>query len=66
VNERRYELPGINQNRGANNPLISAHPGSVGALFAAGSVHYLADDLQVRLLKSLATRDDSQIASAVP
>jgi len=61
VNTRDFELPGIDDGRGANNPLLSAHPGGAVALFADGSVHFLADDTQVLALKRLATRDDSGV-----
>jgi prepilin-type N-terminal cleavage/methylation domain-containing protein len=58
-NTRNYELPGIDDNRGANNPLLSAHPVGVCGLFADGSVHFLADALNTLHFKRLSTRDDS-------
>ena len=58
LNERRYELPGIYKHGGANNPLLSTHPGIVNLLFCDGSVHAVDDAMTVDILKSLATRDD--------
>jgi prepilin-type N-terminal cleavage/methylation domain-containing protein len=67
LNTRDYELPGIDDNRGANNPLVSAHPGGICVANADGSVRFLSDGLDVRELKMLATRDDSMaILSASP
>jgi prepilin-type processing-associated H-X9-DG protein len=62
LNTREYELPGIHEARGANNPLISAHPGGVNILFLDGSARFLANEVQVSVLKRLATRDESRIA----
>jgi prepilin-type processing-associated H-X9-DG protein len=57
-NERRYDLPGIYSDHGANNPLISPHLGIVNLLFCDGSVQTAADSMEIGVLKSLATRDD--------
>lgn len=62
-NMRDYDRAGINQGRGANNPLVSAHPGGVCGLVLDGSVRFLTDDMELRLLKRLATRDDGESAS---
>jgi prepilin-type processing-associated H-X9-DG protein len=59
LNEHRYELPGIDMDIGANNPLLSSHPGIVNLLYCDGSVHAVDDTLDVDLLKELATRDDA-------
>jgi prepilin-type processing-associated H-X9-DG protein len=64
LNERRYDLPGIWLDHGANNPLLSPHPGIVNLLYADGSVHDVNETLDVAILKSLATRDDG--GSIVP
>jgi prepilin-type processing-associated H-X9-DG protein len=37
-----------------------AHPGGVNALFADGSVHFLAETIDPQALRSLLTRDDAQ------
>ena len=58
LNERRYDLPGIEVDHGANNPLLSLHPGIVNVLYCDGSVHALNESLDLAVLKSLATRDD--------
>lgn len=60
-NMTQFDRAGIGENRGANNPLLSAHPQGVNALFADGSVHFVADSVSLRLLKSQATRDDGQV-----
>ena len=59
LNERRFDLPGIHESIGANNPLLSPHLGTVNLLYGDGSVHAVADSLDLKLLKSAATRDDS-------
>jgi type II secretory pathway pseudopilin PulG len=58
LNERRYDLPGIFYDRGANNPLLSPHPGIVHLLHCDGSVHAGADSMDIVVVKSLATRDE--------
>lgn len=63
LNEHRFDLPGVCEDVGANNPLLSAHPGIVNLLYCDGSVHAVDDALSVDLLKSLATRDDGGPAS---
>jgi prepilin-type processing-associated H-X9-DG protein len=60
LNTRQYNLPGIYDDQGPNNPLVSAHPDGVDALFADGSVTFLPSDIDLHTLKMLATRDDSQ------
>jgi prepilin-type N-terminal cleavage/methylation domain-containing protein len=59
LNEQRYDLPGIFEDIGANNPLISAHAGVVNLLYGDGSVHATADSVDIAILKSAATRDDA-------
>jgi prepilin-type processing-associated H-X9-DG protein len=58
LNERRYKPPGIYEDIGANNPLLSPHPGGVHLLYADGSVHAVADSLDLQIFKSAATRDE--------
>jgi len=57
-NMRDYDRPGVDDDHGPNNPLLSAHPGGVHGLMLGGSAHFLADDIDLDVLKSLATRDD--------
>jgi prepilin-type N-terminal cleavage/methylation domain-containing protein/prepilin-type processing-associated H-X9-DG protein len=64
LNERRYNLAGIYENIGANNPLLSAHLGTVNLLYADGSVRATSDSLDVHVLKSAATRDEAAIEFA--
>jgi type II secretory pathway pseudopilin PulG len=59
INTRQYKLPGIDSDHGPNNPFVSGHPGGVNGLVLDGSVSFLANELDVRHLSSLATRDDS-------
>jgi type II secretory pathway pseudopilin PulG len=63
LNERRYDLPGIYDDRGANNPLVSPHAGVVHLLNCDGAVHSVAESMEVFVLKSLATRDDGCLSS---
>jgi hypothetical protein len=63
LNEHRYDLPGIDLNHGANNPLLSPHPGIVNLLRCDGSVHAANESLDINLLKALATRDDGSEAT---
>lgn len=58
LNEHRYDLPGIYFEAGANNPLLSAHPGTVNVLRCDGSVQAADDSVALDVLKSLSTRDD--------
>ena len=60
-NTRDYNLPGLGRNRGANNPLISAHSQGVFGLFLDGSVQLLPNDIDLQTFKSMATRDDRRL-----
>jgi prepilin-type processing-associated H-X9-DG protein len=59
-------LPGVCNNMGVNNPLQSAHPGGIHALFADGSGHFLAEELDLLTLKRLSVRDDGQVIDVAP
>lgn len=59
-NTRDYDLPGIRDTHGANNPLVSTHPGGVNSLLLDGSVRFLEDEMDVDALKRMSTRDDGQ------
>lgn len=63
LNERSYSLPGIYEDRGANNPLVSPHPGIVHLLYCDGSVHAANEATSIAVLKSLATRDEASTAN---
>lgn len=58
LNERSYDLPGIDLDHGANNPLLSPHPHIVHLLYCDGSVHAAKDSMDILVLKALSTRDD--------
>ncbi|MCA8988533.1 MAG: DUF1559 domain-containing protein, partial [Planctomycetaceae bacterium] len=60
-NTRTYELPGVADNHGANNPLMSAHKGGVQGVLLDGSVRFLSENVDLTTLKRLATRDDRQV-----
>jgi prepilin-type N-terminal cleavage/methylation domain-containing protein len=57
-NVTNYDLPGIDDDRGANNPLASQHPGGVHVLHLDGAVTMLRDDVELTIFKQLSTRDD--------
>jgi len=59
-NMRDYSQLGIHQDRGANNPLLSAHPGGVNSAMLDGAVRRLTETIDIAILKQLATRDDGQ------
>jgi hypothetical protein len=63
VNEARYKLPGIADDHGPNNPLISPHVGGVNALLLSGAVTELPNETDLVVLKQLATRDDGGLTS---
>jgi prepilin-type N-terminal cleavage/methylation domain-containing protein len=58
-----YDLPGIENDHGPNNPLLAAHPGGIVALFADDSVHFMSQETDITALKRFATRDDGELAN---
>ncbi|UUO05777.1 DUF1559 domain-containing protein [Blastopirellula sp. J2-11] len=62
-NSKNYDRAGINVNFGPNNPLQSAHPGGVMTLSVDGHVSFVAETIDLNLLKLMATRDDGQTIS---
>jgi prepilin-type N-terminal cleavage/methylation domain-containing protein len=63
INTKTYGLPGVSINHGANNPLVSAHPGGVMCGWTDGSVRFLSESSDLILLKRFATRDDGQVVT---
>lgn len=61
INTPNYDLPGIHNNHGSNNPIVSTHPGGAQIAFADASVHFVSEETEINVLKRLATRDDSQL-----
>jgi hypothetical protein len=59
INTRAWELKGIGPDYyGANYPILSPHPGGAQAVTADGSVHFLAEALDLQTLFNLSNRDD--------
>lgn len=56
-------LPGIRENHGPNNPLLSAHAGGVQCALMDGSARFVSDSIDLNLLKRLAARNDGQVVS---
>ncbi len=63
LNMRNYNQPGVLADHGPNNPLVSAHPGGVHVAIVDGAVRFLADSMDVVVLKRLSTRDDGNVAA---
>ncbi len=57
---RNYNLPGVHNNHGPNNPLISPHTGGIQCLFADGHVSFISNNINLANLKALCTRDDGR------
>ena len=53
--------PGVNPNIGSNNPLLSEHTGGTQGARADGSVHFMSQNIDLLLLRLVATRDDGQV-----
>jgi prepilin-type N-terminal cleavage/methylation domain-containing protein len=58
IGTRNYVLPGVYDNHGANNPLVSEHPGGTMVGLVDSSTRFMSNDTDLLLLKFLATRDD--------
>jgi prepilin-type N-terminal cleavage/methylation domain-containing protein len=58
INMNTYNVAGVFDNHGSNNPILSAHPGGAQGCLTDGSVRFLADTTQLDLLKKMACRDD--------
>lgn len=60
-NERNYNLAGVHENHGSNNPLISAHTGGVQVLLGDGSTQFISENINMLTLKQLASRHDGAV-----
>jgi prepilin-type N-terminal cleavage/methylation domain-containing protein/prepilin-type processing-associated H-X9-DG protein len=58
INERNYNLYGIEYNCGCNRPILSAHSGGAQVLLADGAVNFLEEGTDIGVLYNLADRDD--------
>lgn len=54
---------GIGNNFGVNNGIYSPHAGGAHVVIGDGGVHFLADNIDMLILRRVCTRDDGQIAS---
>ena len=63
INTREYQLQGIRNNHGPNNPLVSAHSQGVNIAMGDASVRFFNEEIELLTLKRLATRDDMQQVS---
>lgn len=54
---------GVCGNYGNNSPLRSDHPGGVNALFADGSIHFLAETIDLPTFGNLGARNDGNVVS---
>jgi len=60
IGTNNYSLPGIADNHGSNNPLISAHAGGVQILLTDGASRFLSNSTDMITLRKLASRADRQ------
>lgn len=60
INYKIWGSPGVGANRGANNPLVSAHPSGINVLLMDGSVRPLGNATSMLTLRRLSTRDDGK------
>jgi len=63
INTRSADLPGVHENWGSNLPLASDHPGGVHIALGDGSGFFLGEDVELTVLKQLATKDDGVVQS---
>ncbi|QDV66397.1 hypothetical protein Poly24_00820 [Rosistilla carotiformis] len=61
INGSSLSLTGVKNNDGTNNGIFSAHPGGSLVAISDGSVRFVSENLELRTLKLLATRDDGQV-----
>jgi prepilin-type N-terminal cleavage/methylation domain-containing protein len=58
-----FSLAGVSDNKGSNNPLLSAHPGGTVLAFTDAHVTFLPNNVNLIILKQLVTRDDGATAA---
>lgn len=58
---KNYNLSGVHNNHGPNNPLISAHTGGVQVVFADGHVSFISNNINLATLKAACSRDDGKV-----
>jgi len=58
---KNYNLAGVHNNHGPNNPLISAHTGGIQCVFADGHVSFISNNINLATLKAACSRDDGKI-----
>ena len=63
INTKSTELPGVHFVWGPNLPLASPHPGGVNVVVGDGAVLFVTEDMDLGILKRLATKDDGDIAA---
>ncbi|MBI1346632.1 DUF1559 domain-containing protein [bacterium] len=56
-------LPGVCNNDGVNNGVFSPHTGGVHALVGDGTVRFISENIDLTILKRVATRNDGQTVS---
>jgi hypothetical protein len=61
-NSSDYSRPGIRNNHGPNNPLLSTHPGGVIGLMGDGSVHFIKETVSMTMLRRIVSRKDGNPA----
>ncbi|MEA1950836.1 MAG: DUF1559 domain-containing protein [Planctomycetota bacterium] len=61
INEKSSSALGVLSNCGVNHAIQSSHPGGAQVLLADGSVQFLDDETELRILYNLANRDDGNV-----
>lgn len=60
INEKSAMGYGVYANCGSNTPIQSVHPSGANLLIADGSVHFVSESTDIRVLRCMATRDDGR------
>ncbi|QDT36636.1 DUF1559 domain-containing protein [Stratiformator vulcanicus] len=63
IGTRDASLDGIDPKGGPNNPLLSTHVGGAQVTLADGSVRFLGESMDLRVLKLLAQRNDGEVVA---